>query len=81
MYVTLTFDGGRISYIDVDFNMETMRFVDMMHPMVVEQVIADQSTSNINIRNGATMTTRAVLEAIDIILERNNFNPQIVEGN
>jgi len=77
----LDVDNQRILGIEVDFNMETQMFVDMMHPMVVDQILADQTTANINTRNGATVTTVAVIDAVNEVLARHGFDVGGVAAN
>ncbi|MCL2236565.1 MAG: FMN-binding protein [Defluviitaleaceae bacterium] len=70
----------RIESIEVDFNLETEMFVNFMHPSIVNQIIERQSTEGINTSTGATVTSEAVIEAVQAILDRFNFvAPEIVE--
>ena len=66
-------EGGRIVDVIVDFNDETQSFVNMMHPSVVNHIIEHQTTAGINTRNGATVTTDALILAVNTILNRVNF--------
>lgn len=66
---------SRIDYIDTYFNRETASFVNMMHPWTVEDIIEFQSTTDprIEVYNGATITTKALLKAVQEVLDRVNF--------
>ncbi|MCL2169368.1 MAG: hypothetical protein FWB74_05010, partial [Defluviitaleaceae bacterium] len=75
IYVQVNFnaDHSVIESIYVNFNMETQMFVNMMHPSVVDQIIAEQSTLGVNVVNGATVTTEALLEAVTEVMDRVGF--------
>jgi len=76
--VTVEFNADHTEIVDieVDFNLETASFVSMMHPSIVNQIIENQSTAGINTQNFATVTSDAVIDAVNIILARfPNFVP------
>ena len=73
----MNFSHGYTAIESIDFypNRETPAFVDIMHPLVVDKIIELQSTDlpQEYIYNGATITTKALLAAVQEVLDRVMF--------
>jgi major membrane immunogen (membrane-anchored lipoprotein) len=63
--------SGLIEAIDFYPNRETAAYVNMMHPRIIEEIIEFQSTTDerIDVYNGATVTTKALLAAVQEVLD------------
>ncbi|MCL2575281.1 MAG: FMN-binding protein [Defluviitaleaceae bacterium] len=75
VYVVMNDDNTVIEEILVNFNYESASFVNMMHPMIVDQIVANQGTEGIEVWTGATGTTEAVIAAVNTVLDRIGFVP------
>jgi uncharacterized protein with FMN-binding domain len=73
VYVVMSADNSRIQEVLVNFNLETLSFVERLHPSLFDEIVSRQTTHGIDVYTGATASAQAVLEAVNTVLARIGF--------
>ncbi len=68
--VTVTIEDGAITRITVGANEETAAMAEKAQSVVVPQIIEKQSTEDIDMATGATLTSQAIVDGVASVLER-----------
>ena len=80
MTVVTTFAGGKIASIDIQKHVERQSYVDQVVANMIPAILENQTTS-VDTVAGATLTSYAVLEAVNASIGMAGGTITVVEGN